>query len=86
VSEAFKACTDPRKLNLGVGAYRTEELQPYVLPVVKKVRGNLSTLLIIPGKLCKQASCCSWMCWAKDRYQAAWPPQLREFGMQQHAS
>lgn len=35
VSEAFKACTDPAKLNLGVGAYRTEELKPYVLNVVK---------------------------------------------------
>lgn len=37
VSEAFKADTDEMKLNLGVGAYRTEELQPYVLKVVKKV-------------------------------------------------
>lgn len=37
VSEAFKACTSSDKLNLGVGAYRTEELQPYVLEVVKKV-------------------------------------------------
>ncbi len=38
VSEAFKRSTDPNKLNLGVGAYRTEELQPMVLDVVKKVR------------------------------------------------
>ncbi len=38
VSEAFRASTNPNKLNLGVGAYRTEELQPYVLDVVKKVR------------------------------------------------
>lgn len=37
VSEAFKADNDVKKLNLGVGAYRTEELQPYVLNVVKKV-------------------------------------------------
>jgi len=36
VSEAFKASKSPDKLNLGVGAYRTEELQPYVLEVVKK--------------------------------------------------
>ncbi|CAN1828789.1 Aspartate aminotransferase, chloroplastic [Linum perenne] len=36
VSEAFKADNDQKKLNLGVGAYRTEELQPYVLDVVKK--------------------------------------------------
>lgn len=37
VSEAFRACTNELKLNLGVGAYRTEDLQPYVLNVVKKV-------------------------------------------------
>ncbi|KAI3503727.1 hypothetical protein L1887_32176 [Cichorium endivia] len=36
VSEAFKADTNELKLNLGVGAYRTEE-QPYVLKVVRKV-------------------------------------------------
>lgn len=37
VSEAFKADDNELKLNLGVGAYRTEEIQPYVLNVVKKV-------------------------------------------------
>eukprot|EP00475_Leptophrys_vorax_P007679 TRINITY_DN1486_c2_g1_i1.p1 TRINITY_DN1486_c2_g1~~TRINITY_DN1486_c2_g1_i1.p1 ORF type:complete len:458 (+),score=53.06 TRINITY_DN1486_c2_g1_i1:1930-3303(+) len=36
VSEAFRADTHPDKLNLGVGAYRTEDLQPYVLRVVTK--------------------------------------------------
>lgn len=36
ISEAFRASSDPRKLNLGVGAYRTEEGQPLVLDVVKK--------------------------------------------------
>lgn len=30
VSEAFKKDDSPDKLNLGVGAYRTDELQPYV--------------------------------------------------------
>ncbi|KAJ6732262.1 ASPARTATE AMINOTRANSFERASE [Salix purpurea] len=35
-SEAFRADVDVKKLSLGVGAYRTEELQPYVLDVVKK--------------------------------------------------
>ena len=34
VSEAFRADTSPDRLNLGVGAYRTEELKPWVLPVV----------------------------------------------------
>ncbi|GAQ79617.1 chloroplastic aspartate aminotransferase [Klebsormidium nitens] len=36
VSEAFKADTSSDKLNLGVGAYRTEDIKPYVLDVVKK--------------------------------------------------
>ena len=45
VSEAFKADNSPDKLNLGVGAYRTEELKPYVLGVVKKV--SHSTLLLL---------------------------------------
>lgn len=37
VSEAFRADMNDMKLNLGVGAYRTEDLNPYVLKVVKKV-------------------------------------------------
>ena len=32
----FARSTNPNKLNLGVGAYRTEELKPYVLDVVKR--------------------------------------------------
>ncbi|KAL9266841.1 Aspartate aminotransferase, chloroplastic-like protein [Drosera capensis] len=36
VSKAFKVSTNEKKLNLGVGAYRTEELQPSVFNVVKK--------------------------------------------------
>ncbi|XP_042475010.1 aspartate aminotransferase, chloroplastic [Macadamia integrifolia] len=55
VSEAFKADTNDMKLNLGVGAYRTEELQPYVLNVVKKAenlmlqRGENKEYLPIEG-------------------------------------
>ena len=41
VSEAFKASENPNKLNLGVGAYRTEELQPYVLKVVTKAEEKM---------------------------------------------
>ncbi|KAG5342417.1 hypothetical protein C0989_002252 [Termitomyces sp. Mn162] len=36
VTEAFKADQDPRKINLGVGAYRDGNGKPYVLPSVKK--------------------------------------------------
>ncbi|KAF8319956.1 hypothetical protein DL93DRAFT_2074257 [Clavulina sp. PMI_390] len=35
ITEAFKADKDPRKINLGVGAYRDENGKPYVLPSVK---------------------------------------------------
>ncbi|KAG6698177.1 hypothetical protein I3842_08G007700 [Carya illinoinensis] len=55
VSEAFKADTQENKINLGVGAYRTEELQPYVLNVVKKAenlmveRGENKEYLPIEG-------------------------------------
>jgi len=37
VPEAFTADKNDPKLNLGAGAYRTEELQPYVLSVLNKV-------------------------------------------------
>ncbi|KAG5855278.1 aspartate aminotransferase, cytoplasmic-like [Anguilla rostrata] len=33
----FREDKDPHKVNLGVGAYRTDDCQPWVLPVVKKV-------------------------------------------------
>ncbi|GMH07047.1 hypothetical protein Nepgr_008887 [Nepenthes gracilis] len=55
VSEAFRASTNEMKLNLGVGAYRTEELQPYVLNVVEKAemlmleRGENKEYLPIEG-------------------------------------
>ncbi|XP_057800013.1 LOW QUALITY PROTEIN: aspartate aminotransferase, chloroplastic [Salvia miltiorrhiza] len=55
VSEAFRADTHEMKLNLGVGAYRTEDLQPYVLDVVKKAenlmleRGENKEYLPIEG-------------------------------------
>lgn len=39
----FLADTHPDKLNLGVGAYRTEEGKPYVLNCVRKVTNGLKT-------------------------------------------
>lgn len=52
VSEAFRADTHEMKLNLGVGAYRTEDLQPYVLDVVKKVSCFLHSFLrVVQGQL-----------------------------------
>ncbi|KAM3578270.1 Aspartate aminotransferase, cytoplasmic, variant 2 [Umbelopsis sp. WA50703] len=32
----YKADTDAKKINVGVGAYRDDSLKPYILPVVKK--------------------------------------------------
>ncbi|CAD7924725.1 unnamed protein product [Amoebophrya sp. A120] len=37
----YKADTHPQKVNLGIGAYRTEEGVPWVLPVVRKAEGEL---------------------------------------------
>ena len=37
----FKNDTDPRKINLGIDAYRTEEGKPYILDVVKEAEATL---------------------------------------------
>jgi len=41
VSEAFKADTDPKKMNLGVGAYRDDAGKPFVLPSVKQAEAAI---------------------------------------------
>lgn len=41
VSEAWKACANPKKLNLGVGAYRDEAGKPVVLQVVREAEERL---------------------------------------------
>lgn len=38
ITEAYKKDTNPKKINLGVGAYRDDAGKPYVLPSVRKVR------------------------------------------------
>lgn len=35
ISEAFKRCENPQKVNLGVGAYRDDNNKPLVLPSVR---------------------------------------------------
>jgi aspartate aminotransferase len=42
VTEAFKANKDPRKINLGVGAYRDEAGKPYILPSVRQAEDSLA--------------------------------------------
>lgn len=37
VTEAYKRDANPKKVNLGVGAYRDDDGKPYVLPSVLKV-------------------------------------------------
>lgn len=49
ITEAFKRDPDPKKVNLGVGAYRDDDGKPFVLPCVKKVNNfiiKLSNLLL----------------------------------------
>ncbi|KAJ1652659.1 aspartate transaminase aat1 [Dispira simplex] len=41
VTEAFKADKDPRKMNLGVGAYRDNDGKPFVLGCVRKAERRL---------------------------------------------
>lgn len=37
VTEAFRRDTNPKKMNLGVGAYRDDQGKPFVLNCVRKV-------------------------------------------------
>ncbi|XP_012687848.1 aspartate aminotransferase, mitochondrial [Clupea harengus] len=42
VSEAFKRDTNPKKMNLGVGAYRDDKGKPYVLSCVRKAEAQIA--------------------------------------------
>ncbi|XP_047478353.1 aspartate aminotransferase, cytoplasmic-like [Penaeus chinensis] len=42
VMKAFSDSTHEKKVNLSVGAYRTDEAKPWVLPVVRKVEAELA--------------------------------------------
>lgn len=37
IQVAYNNDTDPRKVNLGVGAYRDDDLKPVVFKVVRKI-------------------------------------------------
>lgn len=37
ITEAYKKDAHPKKVNLGVGAYRDDNGNPFVLPSVRKV-------------------------------------------------
>ncbi len=41
VNVAFLADTDPKKVNLGVGAYRDDNAKPYIFNVVRKVEQEI---------------------------------------------
>ncbi|EDW78085.1 uncharacterized protein Dwil_GK24813 [Drosophila willistoni] len=41
VTEAFKKDTNPKKINLGAGAYRDDNTKPYVLPSVREAEKRL---------------------------------------------
>jgi aspartate aminotransferase, mitochondrial len=43
VTDAFRKDTNPKKVNLGVGAYRDDNGKPYVLECVKKAEAILAT-------------------------------------------
>lgn len=41
VTEAYKRDTNPKKINLGVGAYRDDDGKPFVLPCVRKAEESI---------------------------------------------
>ncbi|XP_023328208.1 aspartate aminotransferase, cytoplasmic isoform X2 [Eurytemora carolleeae] len=45
LSRDFQADTNPNKVGLGVGAYRTDEGKPWILPVVKKAEAKLAEMI-----------------------------------------
>lgn len=42
VTEAFKKDTNPKKINLGVGAYRDDNGKPFILPCVKDAEKQIA--------------------------------------------
>lgn len=42
ITEAYKADTNPKKINLGVGAYRNDQGKPHVLPSVIKAEEKIA--------------------------------------------
>lgn len=42
LNRAYKEDTNPNKVDLGIGAYRTNEGKPWVLPVVRKVEKDMA--------------------------------------------
>lgn len=43
VTEAFKKDTNPKKINLGVGAYRDDNGKPFILPCVRDAERKLAS-------------------------------------------
>jgi aspartate aminotransferase, cytoplasmic len=44
LNAAYDANPHPEKINLAVGAYRDDNNKPWILPVVKKVRGLITLI------------------------------------------
>ena len=45
LTETFKKDSNPKKVNLGAGAYRDDNGKPYVLPSVRKVSFRMHILI-----------------------------------------
>lgn len=56
VTEAFKKDTNPKKINLGVGAYRDDNGKPFVLPSVIKVSTNVTPFKLLQALSCRKTS------------------------------
>ena len=72
ITEAYKKDPNPKKINLGAGAYRDDQGKPYVLPVVRKVLHTLqlvelSSFVVIVRLRQTLHIPCTWMmgCFSK---------------------
>jgi hypothetical protein len=54
ILEEYRLCTDPNKINLTIGAYRDETLQPVVFKCVRQAEERLfnQKVSVLPMKIC----------------------------------
>jgi aspartate aminotransferase len=54
---AYRRDEDPKKVDLGIGAYRDNNAKPWILPVVKKVSPAIARALPFSHLPSKEAPC-----------------------------
>ena len=57
IVSAYEADQSPKKVDLGVGAYRDEQARPWILPSIRKVHDQTTTQLVLGLTVTRQKSC-----------------------------